>query len=155
MTADEVNKLSSVLSCRYPDRDTGECQGTCGTVDFLGYGIFTVFLCCSNFILLNLVMAVLMQELQNAINASERKGKSGLNMLMQVSAATSKWLKIAGEDGADKFKDSHSLHSDSGQSDRLGSPVGHTRSTHASSPNGGSSPVTARSRSGSPIRGAN
>ena len=38
--------------------------GTCGGTDIVGYLIFTVFLCISNFILLNLVMAVLMQELQ-------------------------------------------------------------------------------------------
>jgi hypothetical protein len=66
-------------------------QSTCGTSEMVGYLIFTLFLCCSNFILLNLVMAVLMQELQSAIQSSEKKAKSGLGMLMSVSAATSKW----------------------------------------------------------------
>jgi hypothetical protein len=60
----------------------------------VGYLIFTLFLCCSNFILLNLVMAVLMQELQSAIQSSEKKSRTGLGMLMSVSAATSKWCVL-------------------------------------------------------------
>jgi len=52
----------TILWNQFPDPDTGECIGTCGK-EHVGYVIFTVFLCMSNFILLNLVMAVLMQEL--------------------------------------------------------------------------------------------
>jgi len=52
----------TILWNQFPDPDTGECIGTCGKAH-VGYVIFTVFLCMSNFILLNLVMAVLMQEL--------------------------------------------------------------------------------------------
>jgi hypothetical protein len=64
MTVEEIRGMESLLTCRYPDPDTGACPSTCGTSEIVGYGIFTIFLCCSNFILLNLVMAVLMQELQ-------------------------------------------------------------------------------------------
>ena len=82
-----------VLLCRMKTKVTHLLwrQSTCGTSELVGYLIFTLFLCCSNFILLNLVMAVLMQELQSAIQSSEKKSKSGLGMLMSVSAATSKW----------------------------------------------------------------
>jgi len=55
--------LKDDLWHQFPDAHTGECVGTCGKAQ-VGYVIFTVFLCMSNFILLNLVMAVLMQELQ-------------------------------------------------------------------------------------------
>lgn len=56
--------------------------------------VFSFFLCLSNFILLNLVMAVLMQELQEAMQRSQ-KTQSSLSVLMSVSAAANKWAQKA------------------------------------------------------------
>jgi hypothetical protein len=76
------------------DPDTKHCPSTCGSAEFLGYGIFSFFLLASNFILLNLVMAVLMQELGRAMAAAHKKNSTGLSMLMSVSDATSKWIQL-------------------------------------------------------------
>ena len=53
---------------RFPVSFSALFAGTCGKADIVGYGIFTIFLCISNFILLNLVMAVLMRELQVSLS---------------------------------------------------------------------------------------
>jgi len=59
-SADELKDMHDIVSCDYPD-DFGECPGTCGNY-IIASLIFSGFLTSSNFILLNLVMAVLMQE---------------------------------------------------------------------------------------------
>jgi len=132
--------MNEVLGCQHPDRDSGQCEGTCGKTDIIGYLIFTIFLCISNFILLNLVMAVLMQELQSAIHASQRKSSPGLSMLMNVSAATSKWIKIAEGGGNGTATDESKSEASVGTPVPTGSPG----SPVASNRGGGSSPLGRR-----------
>lgn len=98
-TAGELSALEDFVSCEYPDLQSGTCPTTCGN-NLVSSTLFSFFLCASSFILLNLVMAVLMQELQNAIAVSS-KSKSSLSVLMSVSAATNKWLKMADSETVD------------------------------------------------------
>ncbi len=102
------------------DPDTKHCPSTCGSAEFLGYGIFSFFLLASNFILLNLVMAVLMQELGRAMAAAHKKSSTGLSMLMSVSDATSKWIQLT-EKSTDG-DDNQSSKSDGPGSKKPGDP---------------------------------
>jgi hypothetical protein len=96
-TSEEIHQMGEYVACEYPD-DFGDCPGTCGNYTIASI-IFSGFLAMSNFILLNLVMAVLMQELSSAISSSDRKKTTEtLSVLVGVSQATAKWLKYAGED---------------------------------------------------------
>jgi len=98
-SATEINALDEIISCAIRDPLTGLCPSNCGNMEVSSL-LFSMFLCASNFVLLNLVMAVLMQELQASMDAvvkSETKKKS-LSVLLSVSSATSKWLKLAGDD---------------------------------------------------------
>jgi len=97
-SAEELAALDEFVSCRHRDRLTGQCPSTCGSKAFSSI-LFSMFLCAGNFVLLNLVMAVLMQELQASLTAAaSREQNKSLSVLLSVSAATSKWLKLAGDD---------------------------------------------------------
>jgi len=139
-TAGELAALSDEIFCEFPD-EFGACPTTCGG-EFVASALFSFFLCASSFILLNLVMAVLMQELQNAIAVSS-KSKSSLSVLMSVSAATNKWLKMADPDAATAV-------SDEGDADdnTLVSATG--PAPPASSSNAGATPVAGVVASGAP-----
>ena len=87
-TLEELEAMKEVVTCRYPD-EFGSCPSTCG-VKIISNLLFSAFLCASNFILLNLVMAVLMQELQAAIVEPEVKANMAVASLVAMSKATSK-----------------------------------------------------------------
>eukprot|EP00291_Cryptomonas_curvata_P014439 CAMPEP_0172153224 /NCGR_PEP_ID=MMETSP1050-20130122/1310_1 /TAXON_ID=233186 /ORGANISM="Cryptomonas curvata, Strain CCAP979/52" /LENGTH=988 /DNA_ID=CAMNT_0012821705 /DNA_START=410 /DNA_END=3377 /DNA_ORIENTATION=- len=96
-TSEELASLSAIISCEEEDF-LGYCPSTCGSY-LLSSLVFTVFLCVSQFVLLNLVMGVLMRELSAAISSAQRKTDSqtsaSISVLLSVNAATNNWLRRA------------------------------------------------------------
>mmetsp|Transcript_36006 Transcript_36006/g.86996 ORF Transcript_36006/g.86996 Transcript_36006/m.86996 type:complete len:1485 (+) Transcript_36006:2-4456(+) len=138
----ELAALSDVIGC--VDRtEFGNCATTCGN-QFASSIVFSFFLCLSNFILLNLVMAVLMQELQEAMTMSTRT-KSSLTVLTAVSAATNKWLIKAGENASQQDSEAGSRAPD-------GKPKDTTDA--AKTPEGQASPVSPDGKEGGKESGA-
>jgi len=135
-TEEELLELRGLVSCVYPD-SFGRCPSTCGIKE-LSNLLFSAFLCASNFILLNLVMAVLMQELQAAIVApSEKVRTDGVVALMQINKATNILTsKLDGDKAGSplgKQSSSNTLNSDASARGRVaGSADGSARRRKAS-----------------------
>jgi len=114
-TAQELSELSDVLDCSSQwGNDSNECASTCGNMA-LSYLMCIIFFCLTSLVILNLLLAVLMQSLQenqqkisNQDLAAE-SGKSGgnVNLLMNVSKAATGWrqARINKQDDSDSDND--------------------------------------------------
>jgi hypothetical protein len=112
-TTHELEQLSDVLDCSHKYGD--ECISTCGSTE-AAYVICSVFLCITLLIVLNLLLAVLMQSLQEhqEMRNKEREGArpkdreksmpSNVSLLMSMSRAAAGWqqaLKRKTDDDCD------------------------------------------------------
>jgi len=114
-TAQELNELSDVLDCSSQwGNASNDCASTCGNMA-LSYLMCIVFFCLTSLVILNLLLAVLMQSLQEhqqKISDQElaaESGKSGgnVNLLMNVSKAATGWrqARINKQDDSDSDND--------------------------------------------------
>ena len=94
-SVDELEALSDVLDCTSKVGD--KCMSTCGSKP-AAYIVCTVFFCLTSLVILNLLLAVLMQSLhanQQKIKEEERTtqatGHRNVSLLMNISKATTDW----------------------------------------------------------------
>ena len=105
-TADELEALSDVVDCS--SKASEACRSTCGNMTG-AILLCIVFFCLTTLIILNLLLAVLMQSLQEyqeQVSKQNRKQDGGnVNLLMNVSKAASGWLQAQALRGDDDAED--------------------------------------------------
>eukprot|EP00961_Rhodomonas_salina_P283294 3828728-Rhodomonas_salina.1 len=91
-TEGELAELADVVGCQGSLLgDVGGCPTTCG-YPHVAPLMCSLFVMVTSLVLLNLVLAVLMQQLQEEKALTTRKTDVSLNVLMNVSNVTTRWM---------------------------------------------------------------
>ena len=114
-SADELRQLEDVLDCRH--KYGAQCMGTCGN-KALATVLCALFFCITSLVILNVLLAVLMQSLQEhqeKIKEKKKKeeesrksgsdGMSNVQVLMNVSRAAAEWQRALQNMGDDSDSD--------------------------------------------------
>ena len=114
-SADELRQLEDVLDCRH--KHGAQWMGTCGN-KALATVVCALFFCITSLVILNVLLAVLMQSLQEhqeKIKEKKKKeeesrksgsdGMSNVQVLMNVSRAAAEWQKALQNMGDDSDSD--------------------------------------------------
>ena len=95
-TADEIDALSDVVDCS--SKAGHACMSTCGNMT-IAYLLCNVFICLTSLIILNLLLAVLLESLQDhqdkvaSSNRNDTKEGGSVSRLINISKAASSWRR--------------------------------------------------------------
>ena len=95
-TADELDELSDVVNCS--SKAGHACMSTCGNMT-IAYLLCNVFICLTSLIILNLLLAVLLESLQDhqdKVASSNQNGTQdggSVSRLINISRAASSWRR--------------------------------------------------------------